>query len=269
MFWRTADLSPTKIKTQLPNSYLFRFLQVRHAFQMQFWEMRVESLPSSLESLLSSEELTKPLSVSYKEFFKNTPQAVVRCREKWVAEIPDVQGEDWDEVWAQPFKHLVSARDRLIQLKFLHRSYYTPARLAKIFPNASAECWRCSHSPADTDHIFWQCQQVQRFWSDVTSCISELLTVPIPMTVKVCLLGLVDEVVPSRALRTMLNILLFYERKAILLHWKKPGAPRVAFWKGLVNAMLPYYKSTYEAGGCMKKFYKVWHTWYKSSNTVG
>lgn len=188
---------------------------------------------------------------------------------KWEAEIQDAQGEDWDDIWTQPFKHFVCARDRLIQFQFLHRSYYTPARLAKIFPDVPAECWRCSHSPADADHIFWRCHQVQRFWSDLTSCIADSLSVPIPLTVKVCLLGLVDEVMPSRAMRTMLSILLFYGRKAILLHWRKPGAPTVEFWKGLVNAMLPHYKYTYEARGCIKKFDKVWHTWYNSSNTVG
>lgn len=218
--------------------------------------------------MLSSEDLAKPLSATYKEFFKTTPLGVTRCRERWEAEVPDVQGKDWDDLWMQPFQHLVSARDMLIQFKFLHRSHYTLARLDKIFPTASAECWRCSHSPADANHIFWKCPHVQRFWSGITSCISGLLSVPIPMTVRVCLLGLVDDVVPSHALQTMLNILLFYGRKAILLNWKKPGAPGLAFWKELVNSMLPYYKTAYKARGCMKKFDKVWQTWYNASTMV-
>lgn len=83
--------------------------------------------------------------------------------------------------------------------------------------------------------------------------LSELLTVPIPMSVRVCLLGLVDEVVPSKAHRTLLDILLFYARKAILLHWKKAVAPTLSFWKGLVNSMMPFYKATYVSRGCGKK----------------
>lgn len=90
--------------------------------------------------------------------------------------------------------------------------------------------------------------------------ISELLLVPIPTTVRVCLLGLVDEVVPSCALRTQ----HFTERKAILFNWKKTGALVVAFWKGLVN-----YRTTYKARGCKKNLDKVWKTWYNSSTTVG
>ena len=78
-----------------------------------------------------------------------------------------------------------------------------------------------------------------------------------------------EEVVPSRAHRTLLSILLFYGKKAILLKWRSSGAPEVAFWKGLVNAMLPYYKATYLSRGCVGKFEKVWRAWYESDQTVG
>lgn len=268
-FGELQTFSQLQSRHDLPNTYLFRFLQIRHAFQEQFRELKVESLPSSLESLLVDGDLVKPLSVAYKEFFKSTPPAITKCREKWEMEVPEIQGEDWDELWMQPFRHLVSARDRLIQFKFLHRSYLTPARLHKIFPTVSAECWRCSHVTADTDHIFWRCPKIQEFWTDVTSCITELISVPIPMNIKVCLLGLVDDIVPTRAMRTLLNILMFYGRKAILLAWKKPEAPTISVWKGLVNSMLPFYKATYESRGCVKKFDRVWQAWYKSNTTVG
>lgn len=156
-----------------------------------------------------------------------------------------------------------------IQFKCLHRSYLTPARLSKIFPTVSTECWRRSHSPADANHIFWRCPKILKFWEDITSCITELISVPIPMTIRVCLLGLVDDLVPTRAMRTLLNILLFYRRKAILLAWKKPEAPTISSWKGLVNSMLPFYKATYETRGCIKKFDRVWQAWFKSNTTVG
>lgn len=157
-------------------------------------------------------------------------------------------------MWSHPFQHLIAARDKLIHFKFLHRIDYTPARLASIYSTVQAECWRCSFAPTAADHIFWSCPQIKQYWSGVTSCISEVLMTPIPMTVKVCLLGLVEEVVPSCAHRTLLSILLFYGRKAILLQWRRPGAPALCFWKRFVNAMMPYYKATYLSRGCGKKF---------------
>lgn len=149
-----------------------------------------------------------------------------------------------------------------MQFKFLHRSNYTPSRLARMYPNSSAEWWCCVFPPDNAEHNFLKCQRIQDFWVKVTTCITEVTTVPIPMLVRVCLLGLVEDVVPSRALRTLLSILLFYTRKAIFLHWKKPKAPTLPFWKGLVNSMLPSYRATYVSRGCMKKIYKVWEVIY-------
>ena len=172
-------------------------------------------------------------------------------------------------MWDHPFKHLVSARDRLIHFKFLHRIYYTPARLSRVYPSTSSQCWRCVFSPADSEHIFWKCPHIQTFWSEVVECLTEVLSVPVPLTARVCLLGLIEEVVPSLAHRTLLNIGLFYGWKAILLSWKKTAATTVSYWKGLINSVLHLYKATYKSRGCGKKFYKVWQAWLDNSETVG
>ena len=129
-------------------------MSLRHAYWAQFDNQTVESFPSRLEDLLMTEDLPKTLSVTYKELFKGSPQALLKCREWWVAEVPGLQGEEWDDMWDRPFKYLVAARDRLIQFKFLHRVYYTPARLASIYPSVPAECWRCTFAPADAHHVF-------------------------------------------------------------------------------------------------------------------
>lgn len=73
----------------------------------------------------------------------------------------------------------------------------------------------------------------------------------------------------SWAHRTLINILLFYGRKTILLHLKKPEAPSLSFWKGLVTSVMPYYKATYLSRASGKKFDKVWQEWYNSDVMVG
>lgn len=113
----------------------------------------------------------------------------------------------------------------------IFRSDYTdtPAMLALIYPSIPADCWRCSLALAAAEHIFCSCPQIQQFLTKDTPCISEVLMVPVPLTIRMCLLGLVEEVILSRAHRTLLNTLLFYGRKAILQRWKKPGAPDILF----------------------------------------
>lgn len=98
----TFDL--LKARHNLQNSTFFRYLQLRHAFGAQFGDRRVEYLPSTLEILLKEEDLTKPLSTVYKSLFRKTPQGITRRREWWEREIPNIQGEDWEDMWVHPFK---------------------------------------------------------------------------------------------------------------------------------------------------------------------
>lgn len=62
-----------KARHDLPNSFFFRYLQLRHAFKEQFTGQRIEYLPSLLENILLEEDLVKPLSSVYKSLFKKTP----------------------------------------------------------------------------------------------------------------------------------------------------------------------------------------------------
>lgn len=45
---------------------------------------------------------------------------------------------------------------------------------------------------ADFKHIFWTCLKIQIFWAEVTQFIAKLTTVAFPLSIEVCLLGLVS-----------------------------------------------------------------------------
>lgn len=84
----------------------------------------------------------------------------------------------------------------------------------------------------------------------------------------ICLLGLVEQLIPTVAGRTMgygVGLLLFY---AITLHWKKPAPPTSIFWKRLVNKNLPLYKDTYINRGYPKKYQMVWSKWLAEPSTA-
>lgn len=261
---RGGELLPfldLKQKFKLPNLYLFCYLQLRHAFVSQFGSTKLDLRSSALENILLDDSMKKTLSKLYKELFPISPPSVVKCREQWMVEVPDLGAEEWDDLWSVPFIHLVFARDHLIKIKFLHRIYYTPAKLSKIYMGVSAECWRCSQSPANFSHVFWHCQVVKEFRSDVGCCIMEITSIPVHLMVATCLLGLVEGLAPIRAQRTLLSLLLFYAHKALILCWKKPKMPSLSYWKGLVNSVISFYKATYLSRGCPKKFDKVWEIW--------
>lgn len=112
-----------KHQYQLPNSHLFRYIQFRHAL---FGSSNLSVKVNDLESFLRDGDLTKTLSTIYKQLFMNTPKVLLSCRTAWKTDFPQLDGEDWDDIWGPTFSRLVSAQDHLIQSNFLIRIYFYP-----------------------------------------------------------------------------------------------------------------------------------------------
>lgn len=159
-----------------------------------------------------------------------------------------------------PIQQLIATRDKLIQFKILHRIYFTPQRLHHIYWTTPCRYWRCPTDPAGFRQIFRDCLQIHIYCQEVTQFKSTLPTIPVPSSVSVCLLGLVYSLAFVKAMRTLLVILIFYARKAIVLKWKSDRAPSLPVWKHLVNSAVPIYKATYLSQGCPKKFETVYES---------
>lgn len=143
-----------KTKYTFPNSYLFRYLQLQHASQMQFGNQSVTIDQSKIESLLRADILVKPLSSIYKTLQPSIHDGLDRLPSCWRADVPELDTEDWEDIWDYPMHILVSARDRLIQFNILHRIYLMPRRLHRIYLSHPSQCWRCTADPATFQMCF-------------------------------------------------------------------------------------------------------------------
>lgn len=74
-------------------------------------------------------------------------------------------------------------------------------------------------------YIFWSCPEIQSFWGAVGDVITAVAHISFAPSPKTCLLGLVEDLTN----RTPIELLLFYARKVLTLHWKKPLAPTITF----------------------------------------
>lgn len=106
----------------LPNHMFFRFLQLRHAFHSQF-PSRVTLDMSVMESELRSPDAVKTLSTLYNILAALDTSGVSRLFDLWQSDILELTSDDWEEGIQQYLPLLVSAKDRFIQLKFIHRAY--------------------------------------------------------------------------------------------------------------------------------------------------
>lgn len=94
--------------------------------------------------------------------------------------------------------------------------------------------------------------------TDVINAIEHTLFQP---STSVCLLGLVEQLIPTVAERTMISLLFIYTWKAITMTWKQAPPPTLSFGKQLMKSSLPLYEDTYINRGCPKKYDKVWLKW--------
>lgn len=85
---RLQTFNRLKQQHKLPNSHLFRFLQLRHAFNTQFENAQVAFYTLNLETLLRDEALSNPLSTIYKALLHNVHTGLENLKAKWVVDFP-------------------------------------------------------------------------------------------------------------------------------------------------------------------------------------
>lgn len=145
---------------------------------------------------------------------------------------------------------MISARDRFIQIKFLHRAYFSPQCLARIYPDNSPACPKCASE--EGSFFVWSCQHIQTFWRGVVNIINinSVSKLKVPCDPIPLLLGIVDTLEAPQSKKLFVFYAAFYARKAILLQWKGTIPPMIQQWKTLINKALPFYKLTYIGRNC-------------------
>lgn len=135
-------------------------------------------------------------------------------------------------------------------------AYLTQQRLDRFYPTVMPNCWCCAGILDDFSSVFWPCSHVREFCSVVAHFIPSLTTISIPQRVAVCLLGLVNPLAFTRAIKTLPG-LFFYARKA--------NGSRIDPYPFCVGNL---YRMTCLSRGCPKKFHKVWDIWLNSPSTT-
>ncbi|OCT94728.1 hypothetical protein XELAEV_18012418mg [Xenopus laevis] len=109
--------------------------------------------------------------------------------------------------------------------------------------------------------------QLAAYWIQIFAFISKVVVLTIPPDPALALLGLTRGIADSVASRILLQLLMYYARKQIILKWNRPDTPTLENWKELVNKALPCYKVAYFARGCTDKFIDIWMIWVLNSET--
>lgn len=139
----TVTFSQLRTTYQMADSEQFRYLQIKHAVTRAI--PHGTNLPESspLEDRLLTDHLTrKAISLTYRKLINNQKDPTHALREKWQTELGDMDNQDWQEALASPREAAIPSRLRLVQLKILHRTYYTRTTLHKIGRSETPLCLR-------------------------------------------------------------------------------------------------------------------------------
>lgn len=244
----------------LPPSFHFRYCQLQHALTSQFPNLVTLEL-DLIERLLISGVMGKPLSSLYLYLTVTHDTDTSATLTKWREDIPNLDDDIWKDVVSVYIPSMIASRDRFIQLKFLHRAYYTPQRLSNIYPSLSPMCTRCSIERGSFFHVVWACPKIRPYWQEVTNALTEICGTRVSLDPLLFLLSYLGDVEGDRYTKLCMTFILFYARREILLRWRGMELPMKSSWCSTIDRVLPLHKIMYESRNCPAKYDKICSNW--------
>lgn len=116
------------------------------------------------------------------------------------------------------YKGILNASLMEAGIKVLKRWYLVPACLARMYPTASAECFRGFSLRGTILHIWWECLRIRNIWNKVFCMFCKLTGAPIAQQVHVALLNDSPQGL-SRPMRRLVHFVLA-AKVTIARSWK-------------------------------------------------
>lgn len=246
----------------------FRYIQLKHALQTQFANGFPNPQSLTLVDVIIGTNPDKLISTLYATLrTKSVARIIDTARIRWEDDLGPIDNSDWEDILENVKKTSPKISERLTQLYIIHKSYLTPARIAKFSPQQNPNCPRCSSNPCTFFHLLWLCPEIQSYWIQIIKFLHDHMGSLIQLDPKLCLLGLLPDTIKDRSIITLLSELIFYARKLVAKHWMCTDSPTIQAWIREVNASLPYKKVMYKHRGCPNKYHKLWDKCFNNANT--
>lgn len=124
-------------------------------------------------------------------------------------------------------------------MKIFYRWYYTPVKLAHIFPTQSRKCWRQCTIYSHIFHILWECPLIAPFWRVISNFIQDLTNVSNVLSPQMALFGLGFSIWPSKFHPVVTHILIAAHLYIDRL-WKQPSAPTLGMTIDIIKEKMQH-----------------------------
>lgn len=145
-----------------------------------------------MQHILGTNTASKLVSRIYNMIHTQRELLATQSRVRWEKELGiAMTDEQWEDCCLQTERVSASSRLRIIHYKFLHRLYYTPAKMYKYKFRDNDSCDRCHAERARFLHLVWECPGVRDYWTQVFNALQTMIATPLAQAPLLALLGYV------------------------------------------------------------------------------
>lgn len=160
-------------KYDIPRKHFYKFLQLKHFVLSTHKQLSVPPLSKIEELTLSHMNGRGHFSLFYELMLTHSKESSSKKLEAWRIDInEDIHETDWEVACYKAQTQSINTKFKLLQYKWLMRTYLTPSRLNHIFPNVPDTCVKCREEKGTLIHCLWERAKIQRFWKSVIEYIS-------------------------------------------------------------------------------------------------
>ena len=213
----------------LPGTSFFFYLQLRASMRAYGvpWDLNTHPLHLIFNSKRKNNGIVSDL---YK-FINKAAYKVLPLDRLWKSDIAIQADLDWCTIWVNVSLSSRNLNHQMIHYKFIHRSYLMPQRLLHMKLRTNPYCDFCPDNTIGTFfHMIWQCPEVNRFWKNISSTLSDIIGRAIPHSEHLLLLNDTSSLQLNITDRRLLLAGLTAAKKIVVCRWKSPHTLSVREW---------------------------------------
>uniref|UniRef100_A0A8C6SR27 Reverse transcriptase domain-containing protein n=1 Tax=Neogobius melanostomus TaxID=47308 RepID=A0A8C6SR27_9GOBI len=248
------------LKYSIPPKHFFKYLQLKHFISSHCEALREPPLSCLEDIMIKHGNGKRQISVLYAALVSHDKESSSDRMRAWSLDIKeDIDEDEWSIACLKAQTQTINTRMKLLQHKWLMRTYMTPEKLNKFSPDIPDTCVKCSTEKGTLIHCVWECPKLVAFWKLVVCTLSRIVKLQVPCTPKLCILGIYPKnFTVNTKHKTLINFGLLQARRMVALSWKETELSSTQSWLREMTTCITLERLTYITKGKAQEFEEVW-----------
>lgn len=256
-----ATFAQLREKFALPASHLFRYLQIRDYVRTNLPNFEVLPDAVNLYTLMNQAPQSRRLVSRFVDVLTaHDPISTQHLKDAWEEDLGiAIDDKSWETSLNAIHSCSINSRHQLIQFKVIHRLHYSCTKLHSFYPSVSPICPKCKSAEGTLGHLFWSCPKLNKFWSDIFKCFSDVYSCDLTPDSYTAILGETKHhLVLSHYERKTIQYGMVIAKRNILTLWKGEEVPVFGTWLAEMTNLLYMEKIRYTVSLKSATFDRMW-----------